>query len=307
MSAGTKKSTTQPHPSFSADIGITLPLGGDTVTLSSSGTFHVVAKLKTANAFQRVFAKTLPAGTAASAAVPSGAVEMQCPSGDGQTFEHNAVPAVKGSLNGNVNDNRVVVWPTNDPTDAQQTGQSDFREFVGQVSASVHVTVDARNCLWFAWAPGNFMGPRGETGPDYLPQRLLVPSDATGAQITADANDTWTHWKANPDPAVHTNADGRPGTECMTEASYHAAAYNSLNITSPVNIRLNRLVAMWGKTSADAAAEADIGLNHTLNLPAGARPDFLFLGFHDGFQWNTNEGTVDVTVTWQTDGTLKLA
>jgi hypothetical protein len=192
-------------------------------------------------------------------------------------------------------DNVVKVWGYTSGGEVDRKSLS----FLGQ-AAQVVQSVDATCCLWFAWAPSAPPappGPYGEAIDSHRPVGLLVPVGARTVSITAQG--TWRH---NPSDECASDANGR--TNAPPEAEKPEYHNYGAGPKPGGTLPLNMLVGFWEIGGAARAAcpdeladELAIGsswLDH--EVPDGATR--LFLGFHDGFEWNNNSGAVQATITW---------
>lgn len=152
------------------------------------------------------------------------------------------------------------------------------------------VTVKAKHCLWFAWAEDTAVGPHGETMAECRPAG--IPIDDNENQVTIKVVDPTVLWRHGGGDQEVTSAAGRTDIGVRgTKAPYRSAEFNSEYIYA-MPMRLNLLVAMVGLTTAptytDPVVQEPIGLGPvTLDLIPG-KDRFLFLGMHDGYQWNNN-------------------
>ncbi len=173
-------------------------------------------------------------------------------------------------------------------------------------------TIEAQRSLYFAWAPDpsinqQLQGPAvpgrqfpsaRENGHDCRPLELHIPASATSVQLQVLRGAWW-----NSTGSGQTcDADGRAGTSATTRAEYRQDEYRSSHIPS-LTTNLNKLVGLWGPMNPPSGAInsswlLEIGMsNPTLTVPTSPRPESLFLGMHDGFEWNNNPGDMVVQVT----------
>jgi len=207
-------------------------------------------------------------------------------------FAASSVGNARGSLAGNVV-NRLTIWKYQD----NQWQLDTTVDFLGQHAAEQTVTVSAKNCVMFAWAPEGYIGPEikpeleRESGDLYRPIRVQVPTNATSVVISAQGS--WTHHPPLGGPET-SGPNGRGRIE-ETRSAYQDAAYGSQNIPLP-NTNLNRLIALR-QPDPDTPGSIDLlGEAETfLDVDGDTK---LFLGFHDGYHWANNEGEVTVTLRW---------
>jgi len=281
-------------------VAIDKPLAGTEPTLNDGGTVHVQAtRIGTGTAFAKIYAKILNDADPIPSSLPDDAVELN-QIGSTHTFEHFHVPVATGLQTPSGNDNKVVAWPANDPNDLGTPHAVSFP--VRVPSAPFTVDVSARQSIWFAWAPRDYPTTAfGEESHLYCPVQLVVPQDAglNGARISANSSHEWTH-RMQSASTRSSDADGLDDTRPMERPDvYKVAALRSDNISGS-DLELNRLVGMWGIDHTQACSEFSIGLGGgSFSFPGGTRPRLLFLGFHDGFEWSNNSGSVSVTVEWE--------
>lgn len=169
--------------------------------------------------------------------------------------------------------------------------------------------VSAGHCLWFAWAPstGNSPVPCGPASdinsstddPNlHRPGSVDVPVGAN--KVTIEVTDPTASWGHNPNNA--TDANGRTdlniGLESHVVAGYKNAALHSNDIED-LTANVNKLVAMFqlgNGPDGSPIPQHQIGLQAELGVDERATK--LFLGMHDGREWNNNHSVIEVSITW---------
>ncbi len=279
-----------PQPrKVSTDIEIKRPTQGTPVTVDSAGMVLVEFERLTAD-IDKVLVAILDANTAEPNDPPADAVELTL---NAQTFSGEvfagAVPMVQPAT-----DNKYVkAWPY----DGAVTRDTAVEDFTASAAATVSVTVDAKNCIWFTWAPEGYSVPTyGESGGAFRPQGLIVPSDATQAVVTVTSESEWKH---DPAAGAASGPNGKNDQRPMEKPElYKTEALKSLLIDGSTKLNLNLLVGIWDWGPDTATTEIPIGQSATINWGGGTRPDKLQLAFHDGYQWANNSGDMAVQVVW---------
>jgi len=231
----------------------------------------------------------------------------------GTTFRRGAVPIVQSVVDGDVV--VLVGWASNN-------GGAEYVQFA-QLTATVNlvteVTVDAKNCLHFAWAPnpvadpnsgefklvgpdvsGRQWGNKREEGLEYHPVELVVPEGASQLQLSIVGETKWRNCAEEENDGSCTSDEMGRSRTVTTKGEYQHQDYRSEAIPR-VDANLCMLVGLWGDVdpisgSPDANRIAKIADGTTWNVYPGATR--LFLGFHDGYEWNNNSGQCRVSLTW---------
>ena len=223
--------------------------------------------------------------------------------------------------NAHSSDNLLAVWEKYE--EESYWREPDLVPLCCQVSATAQVSVDARDCLWFAWAPIDIasLGPFDEVVNNHRPKELIVPTNAVTAVVSANDSQLWQHLpKVPPHPRSVSNADGLNGLNGthvyilgLIKPEYRSATYQSEAIsvdttTGPnhggVRTHCNKLVGAWQIGHAVPPADSStpeivFGVGPTSEtVPTTPRAVKLFLAMHDGQEWNDNHDSVDVTVSW---------
>lgn len=195
--------------------------------------------------------------------------------------------------------NTVWVWSSVNGFNWQRTPLAGCQ--FDRASAAGQVAVPAKACIWFAYAPVDYLGPEGvggqpqESGDDYRPVALVIPTGAK--KVTLSPAGMWRH---DPNPACESDADGL-GNVQSTVPAYRAASYRSRGIQL-LSEKLNKLVGLWEfnfQVPQESAPLQQLVLGKTpgqLEIPQGATR--LFLAHHDSYEWDNNSGSVNVDVTW---------
>lgn len=181
------------------------------------------------------------------------------------------------------------------------TGDPVTRLFVGRPEIE-HLAVDARSCLWFAYAGAMLRGPcplSSDQEPDtdeHRPPMVKRPENV--GLLTTATSGTWRHFPPDPvagDTAA-SNADGMGDPITLEEMGYQNAYYQSdqiANVACPVN----RLIGMWADgTTVPLGDPFSVGVASAHVIHTNATR--LFLAFHDGKRWHNNSWAVNTTLTW---------
>ena len=169
-------------------------------------------------------------------------------------------------------------------------------------SQTDQVTVSAKHCPWFAWTPaseldgpsGAGLGPYGEDS-SYKPVLIDVPPWAKSYSVTAAGS-----WHNGP--GTFYDPDGYPdSTQSLTDGRYQTN-YTGGNAIDDRVTRTGELVGAWqiGEMTPPPQGSTQLFAIGKLYehgfVPEDAKK--LVLGFHDGFEWTNNVGSVDATITW---------
>lgn len=195
----------------------------------------------------------------------------------------------------NLNNNQLVAWQRHTSSTGIEWVRVDTKQFEGEAQQGTFQTqVAATQCLYFAFAPAEFDGPRAESGADgrgaYRPRSLPVPDDCTGVRFTATGE-----WRHSGNTEHTTNADGRARTEA-TRNDYVNAAYGSQGLSNSESRPLNQLIGMWSNGWEDGAIFPIGTATDRFEIPAGTK--MLYLGMHDGHEWDNNELHLDIDIEW---------
>jgi hypothetical protein len=164
--------------------------------------------------------------------------------------------------------------------------------------------ISAECCLWFAWAPPGFVGPKGEAASS-TPVFDVKPPGAT--QVTVSVVNNTEKWGHSPDVGRHSGArglDGSNGTPVdargLEMPEYQDAKYNSQFINS-LHTHLNKLIMILEKDDAAPTAlkpgvQEIVGESNTFSVSADVTR--IFIGMHDGHHWNNNKESIRVSVQW---------
>ena len=244
--------------------------------------------------------------------IPQGVAEPADPPSNAREVNVTANPVVVSDMAGAraTTDNtgyanKVKVWTF----DGSGPVDSDVRNILcTMTSPTTTVSVSAKCCLWFAWAPTGsaaLKDPENEGLVDaHRPIGVPVPPGSTSVTITAAASGTpdrrWRHDPAAGAASGPNGLNGSDGTPVnikgLEVGGYQHANYGSDSIT-PLTTHLNKLVAMvednWGPTPQQPTP---VGASATIALTANSTR--VFLGMHDGRQWSNNSGDIVVTLTW---------
>ncbi len=206
---------------------------------------------------------------------------------------------------------------TADPAPDDDDYKLVFRPVTAEVPGAEHeilltrqpdndsATVSAKDCLWYAFVTNDgIAGPGGFDDPvgDYTPAGpIQIPWNAGDAEFTATQAEEWKH---DPNDATKANPDGRTGIppRGLEVAGYQNAIYNS-NVIDTITTHLCKLIGLWrsptGSMDPFPYKQFDIGANSTISVPDDAKQEGkLFLGMHDGHEWNNNSGETEVDITW---------
>lgn len=214
---------------------------------------------------------------------------------------HGRVPgAVKTALTGN-SDNKVAVFPKLGSGNSATWGEREVATFVGRYRQE-NVDVNATACIWFAFTGTSpTIGPWGEVIANHRPPGITIPENATTVTFSATTNvGGETKWRNHPKNGGDPNGAGPAGRDPTIDhkSQYKDASYNSDNING-TSQKLCALVGLKQTNTASPAPTAEeflIGDNLSNSPLAGVVK--LFLGFHDGYEWNNNSGVARVTMTW---------
>jgi hypothetical protein len=179
---------------------------------------------------------------------------------------------------------------------------------------TLKVVVRAEYCVHFAWATGSttiqMQGPNvpGRAKPqekelnfDHHPVEIFVPSGKNTLTFSVNSTTRWGHCGTT---ACESDENGKvkpDGTvkNFTTHAKYSDAVYNSEHIPS-IKTNLCHLVGYWCGDTPPTVADADriviYGSQPNWPVPPGCTR--LYLGFHDGVEWNNNHGTCEVDLDW---------
>lgn len=243
---------------------------------------------------------TMPATIADLSNPPSGLTRLPLNNGIYQLadFPIAGVPAAAPGAN---NKHLTVGYYDTGGNRVGNTHERAFKAWGGEVA----VSVSAKYCIWLInAASGQVLNPFNESttpADGYVPPELTVPVGATSVRITGSGGP----WQHDPDPATQSGPEGRVGTDQPLDPNFaHVYQNNALgsDVILSATVRLNRLVGLWALTDATAATtEFDVGVDSgDVAVPEEAKA--LHLGFHDGFQWSNNSGTVNATVVWTGSG-----
>jgi hypothetical protein len=285
-------------------IAVKAPIAGTAVLPATAGApIHVDVKRLGTTTVAEIWAIVHPVGAVPSPPLlRSGLVGYtQLMPTTGEIFGGN-LPCPPGivadsttSLTNNAAVTAVAVLNDSAGTVSQDVATSEFK-----LSSFVTLAIiPATACLWFAFADDDAIGPYGEPMAQHRPVKIRIPRNAQSMGITAAG---WWRWAANDaggtDPAA-SGPEGRTASGTGTSRpEYKSEVYNSMSISQPTPFAGNSLI---GLMRADGALTPQnifkVGLSHSTTFAAGANRA-IFLGHHDGYQWNTNSGEVVATITW---------
>lgn len=279
-----------PNPrKTSTDIEIKRPTQGTPVTVNPDGKILVEVERLTED-IDKVLVAIRDAGAAEPNDPPDDAVELTLAA---QTFSGNVYAGAVPMADPGMDNKFLKAWPY----DGEVIGDPALEDFKATAAATVTAKVDARNCIWLTWAPKDYSVPTyGESGCDYRPRTLVVPSDATQAVVTVTSSGKWNH---HPPTDAGTGPNGKDDQRPLEKPElYKTAELKSWSIDGSTALNLNLLVGIWDWGSDTATTEIPIGQSATIDWGGGARPEKLQLAFHDGYEWSNNSGTMDVQVVW---------
>lgn len=166
------------------------------------------------------------------------------------------------------------------------------------------LNISGQCSLWFAWAPGGFVGPTGEGGASLPVYEVKEPG---AVQVTITVTDKTQRWRHDPNPACESGANGLDGSNGTPVDSrglqmpeYQSVDYNSQHIQS-INTHMNKLLFIReyngaAPTAAEPGIQEIVGEGSTYAIAPEVTG--IFIGMHDSYEWNNNSGVIQVTVDW---------
>ncbi len=201
-------------------------------------------------------------------------------------------------------DNQVVAIPQ--LLDGSLGVLVDNVPFTGRPQTE-HLAVDARSCMWFAFAPFGQTGPcpkDSDKEPDvgnYRPPMVIVPINAASVGLTATG--TWRHYPPDPTTGVDIAASGPDGrlneaAVPLQEPGYKKAAYGSDQMADGT-FHFNALLGLLVDANRTPPFTPFLVGAGPTSKPVLDLAE-LYLACHDDRRWHNNSWAVNVTLTWET-------
>ncbi len=165
---------------------------------------------------------------------------------------------------------------------------------ISREQPSATYTVSAKCCLWFTWSDLNSPPVCGDEIALHKPVKI-DPQGALQVTVEVEGRDgLWAHHPGNT-----SGPEGNGDYRGLQRQEYKTESLKSDKIEE-LTTQLNTLVGFVGGDNPPAADRPDVtqeivGYYHIFSL--NEDNPYIYLGFHDGWQWNNNVDVRPMVVT----------